>query len=580
MMKLFAIAISFVAVEAACPNSCSNHGTCSQNDICSCYSNWEGPDCSLRACPFGNSWALDAADPHSYEECSGAGLCDRSSGQCLCFEGYSGFSCQRRACPNDCSGNGKCRLLSEITTTVPYPSSAWDASQIQACVCDAGFFGTDCSQRSCATGDDPLTLCASTHKGQVQELVVSLGSGLNVIVGGAEGANTDEGMALFGVSDVYTFAQARGDQSLAQFRVGATDANGQVFYPPTAAKGLFAVDGSPDLGAQSLEVTLENIADFKVRNVHVTGQTRNVSLGGVDNTVLSKRYLVSFVPYEPSSSNYGVQQPLVCDSGYSCSSAGCAPTVKMPFLYRYAAIKDERLSFDAQAVSPGAHFNFYTGKFNTAADFAAFKFIRLSSISMPRLPPGMSVDTGISSTSLARYDVRVLVVVQDPSDPNNANNPVDVYWTKVIYGHPNIATDTYEYVSSSSSAGVWSSARQADFQGTLLGFTYRGLIPTSLTASVPDAPGVVLEFPATNLVNADTNFKFFEILVKLPSCSVTPLVTGTEFVDVSGNAITPVDTGVENAECSNRGQCNRNSGLCECFNGFYGIACSRQTTMV
>jgi hypothetical protein len=53
------------------------HGTCSIGDICDCYDNWMGPDCSLRVCPQGNSWALDSSTPHSYEECSGAGLCDR-----------------------------------------------------------------------------------------------------------------------------------------------------------------------------------------------------------------------------------------------------------------------------------------------------------------------------------------------------------------------------------------------------------------------------------------------------------------------------------------------------------------------
>ena len=53
---------------------------CTGNDLCVCYANWQAADCSLRTCPYGNSWALDNANPHAYEECSGAGLCDR----CVC----------------------------------------------------------------------------------------------------------------------------------------------------------------------------------------------------------------------------------------------------------------------------------------------------------------------------------------------------------------------------------------------------------------------------------------------------------------------------------------------------------------
>ena len=92
---LVALLLASVAF-GACPNQCSGHGECKNNDICTCYQNWQGPDCSLRTCAYGNSWALDAENPHSYEECSGAGLCDRTSGECQCFTGFSGYACQRR----------------------------------------------------------------------------------------------------------------------------------------------------------------------------------------------------------------------------------------------------------------------------------------------------------------------------------------------------------------------------------------------------------------------------------------------------------------------------------------------------
>lgn len=36
----------------------------------------------------------------------------------------------------------------------------------------------------------------------------------------------------------------------------------------------------------------------------------------------------------------------------------------------------------------------------------------------------------------------------------------------------------------------------------------------------------------------------------------------------------------ESAECSNRGMCDKSTGICQCFEGFFGIACEGQTVLV
>lgn len=55
-------------------------------------------------------------------------------------------------CPNACSSNGVCKLLGDLAgvLTIPYASTNWDVGSIQTCVCDAGYFGADCSQREIA----------------------------------------------------------------------------------------------------------------------------------------------------------------------------------------------------------------------------------------------------------------------------------------------------------------------------------------------------------------------------------------------------------------------------------------------
>lgn len=126
------------------PKACSGHGLCSTNDQCRCDPGYLGADCSQRSCPWGYAFidtprgdlnhngVLDvgnsgfvevqwsnaaeheyfpytagtpsttkpyyiAADgeAHFWVECSGKGVCDRTSGECKCYTGYTGAGCQR-----------------------------------------------------------------------------------------------------------------------------------------------------------------------------------------------------------------------------------------------------------------------------------------------------------------------------------------------------------------------------------------------------------------------------------------------------------------------------------------------------
>jgi hypothetical protein len=63
-----------------------------------------------------------------------------------------------------CSGNGQCLTLREVSKYQDYITyfnsstySDWDADRIKGCVCDSGFQGVACAERSCPKGDNPLT---------------------------------------------------------------------------------------------------------------------------------------------------------------------------------------------------------------------------------------------------------------------------------------------------------------------------------------------------------------------------------------------------------------------------------------
>ena len=161
MVKTFIIAAALVgSAMAACPNGCSGNGICGANDKCSCYQNWQGPDCSLRTCTYSLAWA-DTADgtnqAHYYAECSNKGVCDRKTGECKCFDGYDGKACERTLCPGNCNNRGRCvkqeQLAYEASKTYSAP---WDANKHVGCVCDLGARGPDCSLEECPSGGDVL----------------------------------------------------------------------------------------------------------------------------------------------------------------------------------------------------------------------------------------------------------------------------------------------------------------------------------------------------------------------------------------------------------------------------------------
>jgi hypothetical protein len=203
------------AASAVCPNSCSGHGTCGADDICTCYQNWgmadeASGDCSEMICPFEFAW-VDKPDVdgtfHKYAECSGKGICDRSTGECECFDGYGGKGCQRMTCPNDCSGHGTCEYIEELTfgassgayfgrvvPDVAHTAEAsvqsivksaktfsdtadelWDFHKSMACTCDPGYIEVDCSRRMCPKANDVMDErlnIADAMKYQIQNITL------------------------------------------------------------------------------------------------------------------------------------------------------------------------------------------------------------------------------------------------------------------------------------------------------------------------------------------------------------------------------------------------------------------------
>jgi hypothetical protein len=64
----------------------------------------------------------------------------------------------------NCNGHGRCESMQRYAMTkdpgrgpVFKYNANWDAEKIFGCVCDPGYSGPSCTERTCPTGDDPLT---------------------------------------------------------------------------------------------------------------------------------------------------------------------------------------------------------------------------------------------------------------------------------------------------------------------------------------------------------------------------------------------------------------------------------------
>lgn len=187
----------------SCPGvgvECSGHGTCSgfPSYGCDCYEGWTDGDCSVRTCPQGPAWfdyPTDNDVAHALAECSNKGSCDRKTGLCVCQSLFEGSACERMTCPGKtsplgvCSGHGRCLAMTSLAEFArdngdptphtyganPNNPATWDAHMVAGCMCDEGYTGYECSQRTCPTGNDITLLEADpVRKDEQQELACQL----------------------------------------------------------------------------------------------------------------------------------------------------------------------------------------------------------------------------------------------------------------------------------------------------------------------------------------------------------------------------------------------------------------------
>jgi hypothetical protein len=126
---------TFCLLDVSSESACSGNGVCNSTGGCDCYYGFHGGNCQLRDCPVGKAWFDEPSEEnvaHSHSvECSGAGICDTSTGTCVCAAGREGAACERltSTCLEGCSGHGRClpmwRIAEEASSSAYGTSSSY-----------------------------------------------------------------------------------------------------------------------------------------------------------------------------------------------------------------------------------------------------------------------------------------------------------------------------------------------------------------------------------------------------------------------------------------------------------------------
>jgi len=615
------------SAEAACPNACSGHGTCGQYDACSCYPDYGGGDCSQRFCPSNFAWVttsngdlnadgdrddftiydadhyfkqagLDyivsqnepqgtwenwpayatAGEGHFYMECSNMGICDRSTGQCQCFEGYSGAGCRRSNCPSDCSGHGVCKTVSQQKGGFEY--DLWDKDMSRSCVCDAGYSGPDCSERKCALGDDPL-ITGKVNEKQWVDIYTNLDGTVDMAFSGnvrliytdyngVEWTTDPIAVAPFDGTNggdietaVETALNGLPDDVLSEVTVAATWV--QKVIPGTFDVTASSPDLKPSTGAAGATYVLVDGTPVRCESETLTSNGVLLATGGGPASYPTKNYA-------------GGDAGLLSgdESGVTCYEVPHYWSLRLEVSFGATPGDLTELQVDVSELISNGKTNALHGSEIISGEVSDIIPIvvhhgtgggtliytkDLTDTSLSGIDSGsktLTVSTAtISNTEL--YFVRSRVTVECDSKMLGTFTIASV----------DTASDQFKVEENIPACTSPTSVTRADhFIETNADYT--GLLGPGdiLTLNEDDWTSATIE---EVLWDTDTGKGHIRITAASSDQSTTD--PGNDSIAQRGKATS------EKEECSGRGLCDRETGICTCFKGYTGWACSTQNAL-
>eukprot|EP00750_Incisomonas_marina_P020167 INCI3782.1.p1 GENE.INCI3782.1~~INCI3782.1.p1 ORF type:complete len:591 (-),score=105.07 INCI3782.1:54-1826(-) len=585
-LQLFVGALMLGAAEARCPNGCSGNGECGTNSQCLCHRNFMGADCSERICyfnyafvdtPLGDinadgiidmkinkdektkNYATESYDrmygvarpidtstgvydldsdglayneamqsgrwdeAHFYRECSNKGICNRATGQCVCFPGYEGEGCQRTSCPgaesgSPCSGHGLCLSAYVDYTSAQY--NLWDADKTMKCKCDAGYDGPDCSLRLCPVGPDPVE-----HADKVTTSLQKISWGafeLDTTSSRATHSGAFNGPLYFTITVEDDFGDSWTTKSLSIDYMSTYDDTNDFLYSQPVPSDDF-LGGSTGI-----------VYDFYL-NTNIADDV-NASVRALPNNAVADAYV--WMEYhnledDASTNTMWGQAPPTWYIGTAATAFASEEALRYPFS------TDPNANTAYQPQSGSGITKYWESSSSRFPSFINSEFAEC----------GQIMQQDVSSTDMAAEGLCIFI----SSSNKVTTNYVVTYSTNPVVTVTDSGTDS-SYAAKTMTGYSTSIVRSAVATGTAAGGDL--------------ASGFIVESAGTYIDG--TNI---------------PVVTVEEvgehrYWDVNIDGYPKMSyTGFNSDECSRRGLCDYESGECQCFSGYTGVACSSQNSI-
>ena len=588
-------ALLFGSAAARCPNGCSGNGECGTNSQCLCHRNFMGADCSERICyfnyafvdtPLGDvnadgiidmrinldektkNYATEAYDrmygvarpidtqnatgvdadgdglaynehrqsgrwdeAHFYRECSNKGICNRATGQCVCFPGYEGEGCQRTSCPGaesgtPCSGHGLC-----LSAYVDYTSSEynlWDADKTMKCKCDAGYDGPDCSLRLCPVGPDPVE-----HADKVTTSLQKISWGAFALATNSSARTTHSGAfngpLYFTITVEDDFGDSWTTKSLSIDYLSSfnTTATGDYLYSQPVPSDNF-------LGGANDEVY-----DFYL-HTNVADDV-NASVRALPNDAVADAYVwMEYHNHEEATTNLNVQD-YWSNQAPDWHIGKVAPAfADSPFLrYPFSTVVANEFTTGYQAQSGSGKSRYWASQQTRFPDFTNSEFAAC----------GQATQISSNVTDVSAEGLCIFI---------SSSNKVTTNYAVTYSTNPEVS------VTTGGVESVYSAQ-------TMTGYS-TSITRTAMATGRPKSDTYVAGF------TVDSAGTYID-------GTTIPVVTVEEvgkhrYWDVNIDGYPKKDyAGFSSDECSRRGLCDYESGECQCFSGYTGVACSSQNSI-
>lgn len=449
-----------------------------------------------------------------------------------------------------------CRMIQDLPTYEQDSTISWDEKAIMACVCDGGYLGADCSLRICPFGDDPVTTCdLSDNVEQVQQVRVFVELKMDTDSSDPGDPGLQDLGAVIGDEVSLSFLTQQGHNYTTHRIEGIWGDHDDATSTSMSYDDLvtnYGSNGADTEAANRIEVALEDLPNFAIKDVTVSHDSVAATSDYIESV-----WKVTFHHLQSGQSNYGAQNLLHCHLPNVCAGPGCQPRVRQSY---WLSIYET----DAVSGSPSALSLVNPENLLSTLAFAAAggtdTWVRFHRDSVLSCPPGETC----TSSSLLKTIGSVWVVYKSSS---TSSIDGDIF-VKVL------GSDNAESPELTDLSGVTVPEATDSFLDSE-GYTYMGKVTSSnkgrfdITSLLPNT------FLEIDGLTADTSAG--AILFYDPAnCDVRDVTED----DTRDSEVAFANVDVENIECAGRGECDRTSGECRCFEGYTGLACETQTTMV